>query len=131
VEHGEPNNRGFRPERKVHVRRTRDSCRQEWETKYHMTERRKISMFERRELVEKVGLVVGEVQTVFPTAEITYISMFPRFVEVCCKEHMTEDDVVVVESIRREVDKEVEELLQEVDGTIRIAHWWELGEGKG
>jgi hypothetical protein len=126
VKHGEPDNRGFRPERQVHVRKMRDSCRQEWETRYHMTEPRKILMFERRELVDKVGLVVGEVQVVFPTAEIIYISMFPRFVEVCCKEHMTVDDVVVVESIRREVDRDVEELLQEMDGTIRTVQWWEL-----
>jgi hypothetical protein len=91
-----------------------------------MTELRKISMFERREVVDKVGLVVGEVQMVFPTAEIMYVTMFPRFVEVCCKDHMTEDDVVVVDSIRSEVDRDVEELLQEMDGTIRVVQWWEI-----
>ncbi len=76
--------------------------------------------------MDKVGLVVGEVQMVFPTAEIMYVTMFPRFVEVCCKDHMTEDNVVVVDSIRSEVDRDVEELLQEMDGTIRVVQWWEI-----
>lgn len=77
-------------------------------------------MFERRELIDKVGMTIGEVQTVFPTAEITYVTMFPRHVEECCEENMTEEDVVVIDAIRREVDRDVEELIWEQDGTVKV-----------
>ncbi len=108
------------------MKKTGKSGRHEWEVKYHITEPRKISMFERREVVDRVGLTVGEIQMVFPTAKIMYVTMFPRHAEVCCRDHMTEDDVVVVDLISRDVDRDVEELVQEMDRTIRVVQWWEI-----
>jgi hypothetical protein len=53
------------------------------------------------------------------------MAMFPRHVEECCVDHMTEEDVEVVDSIRREVDRDVEELIRELDGTVKVEYWWE------
>jgi hypothetical protein len=52
VEHEVEGNRGFKLERQVTVRQAGQTGRQEWVVRYHMTEPRKISMFERRELVD-------------------------------------------------------------------------------
>jgi hypothetical protein len=64
-------------------------------------------MRERRELEEKVVTVVIEVRRVFPLTDISYVTMFPKHVEESCGRNMTRDDVVVMDLIRREVDKDV------------------------
>jgi hypothetical protein len=51
VVHGTGDQRGFFPERKVIVRENSVTGEQEWLSSYHMTNPRKISMAERRELV--------------------------------------------------------------------------------
>ncbi len=86
MEHGNENDRGFRPERKVAVRRDRVSGKQGREVAYHMTEPRRISMCERRELVDNVAMVLNEAQTVFSWADVN-TTMFPG--------HMTECSVCV------------------------------------
>jgi hypothetical protein len=126
VEHGEEGNRGFKPERQVTVKQVGQTGRQEWVVRYHMTDPRKISMCERRELVDNVAMIVGEVQQAFPMAEVTYMTIFPRHVEKCCEVHMTDDDLVLMDGIRREVDRDIVEVLREQDGTVRIAQWWEI-----
>jgi hypothetical protein len=37
--------------------------------------------------------------------------------------------VVLVDGIRREVDRDIVEVLSEQDGTVRTAQWWVLGLG--
>jgi hypothetical protein len=84
MEHGNENDRGFRPERKVAVRRDRVRGR---EVAYHMTEPRRISMCERRELVDNVVVVLNEAQTVFSCADVN-MTMFPRLMTECwCVSH--------------------------------------------
>ncbi len=39
---------------------------------------------------------------------------------------MTDDDVVLVDGIRREVDRDIVEVLREQDGTVRTVQWWEI-----
>jgi hypothetical protein len=61
---------------------------------FHMTEPTKLTMGERRQVVDRtVELVVG-VQKEFPFAEVWYLTMFPRHVVRCCGKdsHMSEDD---------------------------------------
>ncbi len=75
MEHEKKGQRGYKPERKVAVRKDVVSGKQEWEVSYHMTEPRRISMCERIELVDKVVTLMSEVQTVFPSAEVFLIFM--------------------------------------------------------
>jgi hypothetical protein len=83
-------------------------------------------MCERRELVEKVVTMVEEVRSVFPLTDISYVTMFPKHVEECCGRHMTRDDVVVMDLIRREVDKDVVDSLREQEGTVMVLQWWDV-----
>ena len=126
VEHGREGMRGFWPERKVSVRRDRESGVDEWDVTYHMTDPKKITMSEKRVLVDKVTMVVREAQTRFPWADVVYVTIFPRHVDRCCNRHMTENDVIVADGIRREVDRDVRESLREVDGMVTVMEWWDL-----
>jgi hypothetical protein len=78
-------------------------------------------MCERRELVDKVVTLVSEVQSVFPSAEV-----FPRFVTECCDRHMSKDDVVMMDGIRRDVDRDMMETVREHDRSVTFFKWWEV-----
>ncbi len=57
--------------------------------------------------------------------------MFPRHVKVCCDNHMTEDDVVVADSVRRDVDRDIVDSLVEGEKQVLVATWWDmLGQRK-
>jgi hypothetical protein len=56
----------------------------------------------------------------FPVSEVNYVSMFPRHVTVCCSDHMTEEDVWMMDGIRREVDREVKDLLTDGDDFVTV-----------
>jgi hypothetical protein len=126
VEHGVGDGRGFNLERKVRVMTDRRKGTQELDISYHMTDPRKIAMCERRKVVDSVTKVWTEVRKTFPDAEVTYLTMFPRFVVECCDTHMTKDDVVVIDGIRRDVDKDIVDGIREQDRTASILQWWEV-----
>jgi hypothetical protein len=126
VEHGVGESRGFKPERKVKVVTDRRKGTQEWDITYHMTDPRKIAMCERRKVVDSVTKVWTEIRDTFPGAEVTYLTMFPRFVVECCEQHMTKDDVVVTDGIRRDIDKDIVDGIREQDRTVSILQWWEV-----
>jgi hypothetical protein len=46
--------------------------------------------------------------------------------EECCVDPMNEEDVVVMDTIRREVYRDVEELIREMDGRVKVVQWWEI-----
>jgi hypothetical protein len=73
--------RGFRPERKVVVRKEVVTGEQERDVRYHMTDPRRISMSERRG--QTVGLI-RNIQECLPESQVCYVSMFPRHVTSCC-----------------------------------------------
>jgi hypothetical protein len=81
VEHGTGDTRGFGPERKVKVRVNRSTGETEWETRYHLSKLRKIGMVERRDLVDRTVRLIRGAQAIFPWAEVSYVTMFPRHVE--------------------------------------------------
>jgi hypothetical protein len=64
----------------------------------------------------------------FPEALVVYVTTFPRHVEKCCDKqgHMTESDVLTTDSVRREVDRDVKEVVMEGGRNIRILEWWDL-----
>ncbi len=47
--------------------------------------------------------------------------------EICCgvPEHMTEEDVVLVNGFRKAVDGDMTEEMEEIEG-VEVVEWWEL-----
>jgi hypothetical protein len=82
-----------------------------------MTEPRRISMCERRELVENVVVVLNEAQTVFSCPDVN-MTMFPRLMTECCVCHMTREDVVLMDDIRRNMDRDIVETVREKDRSV-------------
>jgi hypothetical protein len=126
VEHGEKGLRGFGPERQVKIRRGVTGKETEWVTRFHMTQPRRIAMSERRDLVDRVVRMIRGVQALFPWSEVSYITMFPRHVEPCCETHMTMEDVWMTDSVRRDVDKDIVEMLTDNDEGVNVMDWWDI-----
>jgi hypothetical protein len=99
-----------------------------WEVRYHMQEPRKISMVEKRQLVDRVVRLVREAHELFPESLIVYVTMFPRHVEKCCEKegHMKTADIIGLDSVRRDVDRDVIEMLQDWDKDVKVVQWWDL-----
>jgi hypothetical protein len=128
MEHGTGENRGFGPERTVKVKDTRDGRGEKWEVRYHMENPRKITLLEKRELVDKMVTLTEGAGELFPEAEVVYVSTFPRHVDRCCGKigHMTDADTWAVDSVRRDVDRDVKEVVSEGRRNIRFLEWWDL-----
>ncbi len=128
MEHGSKGNRGFGPERTVRISDTSDGRGERWEVRYHMEDPRKISMLEKRELVDRMAALIKGAGELFPEALVVYVTTFPRHVEKCCDKpgHMTESDVWTTDSVRREVDRDVKEVVMEGGRNVRILEWWDL-----
>ncbi len=119
--HGEKDNRGFCPERTVRVEKDREGEVKRLKVGFHVTEPTKLTMGERRQLVDgTVELVVG-VEKEYPFAEVWYLTMFPRNVVRCCGKdsHMSEDDCWAMNGFRKGVDADVVEELEEKAVGIR------------
>jgi hypothetical protein len=126
VRHGKEGSRGFGGERVVKVSRT-ESGQEEWKVTYHLTDPVKINMVEKAELVDrfvdmlqKVKEVVGEKMVV---AQVT---MFPRFIRECCKSHMTDEDVWLLDDVRRDVNKEIVDRVFDKGLRVETIDWWTL-----
>jgi hypothetical protein len=126
VEHGEKGMRGFGPERQVRIRRGVSGKETEWVTRFHMTQPRRIAMSERRDLVDRVVRMIRGAQALFPWSEVSYITMFPRHDEPCCVNHMTIEDVWMTDRVRRDVDKDILEMLTDNDEGVSVLEWWDI-----
>jgi hypothetical protein len=84
-------------------------------------------MRERQDLVAAAGKMVSGIREAIPDAKIFYLPMFPRHLESCCgaPEHMTEEDVVLVNGFREAVDGDIAEELEEIGG-VEVVEWWEM-----
>jgi hypothetical protein len=100
----------------------------EWSMTYHLTDPVKITMTEKAELVEKmVDMMVDMKRTVGGEVRVVHVTMCPRFVEQCCREHMTEEDVWLLDGIRRDVNREVKDMLLESGYEVDVVDWWVPG----
>ncbi len=90
-----------------------------------MTNPKKISMPDRRSLVDRTAGLIQGIQGVFPGVKVTYMSMFPHFVTKCCEEHMTEEDIWTMDSNRQDTDRDIREVLRDEDKTVTMVDWWE------
>jgi hypothetical protein len=99
-----------------------------WKVRYYMQEPRKISMVEKRQLVDRVVKLVRGAQELFPESVIVYMTMFPRHVERCCEKdgHMRTSDIVGLDSVRRDVDRDVIEMFHDLEQDVKVVQWWDL-----
>ncbi len=126
--HGRPEVRGFNPERTVRMRKGENGPSEKWEVRYHMEAPKRITMVEKRLLVDSVVKLVSGVNELFPETEVVYVIMFPRHVEKCCDrtEHMTDNDTVIMDNLRRDIDRDIVDTLRDMDKNIRILKWWDI-----
>ncbi len=70
---------------------------------------------------------MGGIRETVPDAKVYYLTIFPRHLESCCgvPEHMTEEDVVLVNGFRKAVDGDMTEEMEEIGG-VEVVEWWEL-----
>jgi hypothetical protein len=56
------------------------------------------------------------------------MTMFPRHVERCCEKdsHMKMSDIVGLDSVERDVDRDVIEMMVDSDKELRVVEWWDL-----
>jgi hypothetical protein len=126
VRHGKDGESGFGGERQVRVTKNKDG-EDEWTVTYHMTDPVRITMTEKSELVDRmVELLVETKRTVGDEVRVMHITMFPRFVDVCCKDHMTEEDVWLLDGIRRDVNRETKDGVAENGYDVDMVDWWTL-----
>jgi hypothetical protein len=129
MEHGTGGVRGFGPERTVKVSQCAGGrVLERWQVRYHMQEPRRITMVEKRQLVDRVVNLVRGAQELFPESLLVYMTMFPRHVERCCDKdgHMRTADVIGLDSVRRDVDRDVIEMFHDTDQDVKIIHWWDV-----
>ncbi len=93
--------------------------------RYHLTDPVEISMMEKTELIDRVTGAMEEVKKLMGNkVSVVYESMLPRFVNECCKGHMTDEDVWLLDGLRQDVDKEIVDRVTEVG--IAVVNWWTL-----
>ncbi len=94
---------------------------------YHLTDPPKVTMGERRQVIDRTVELVEQVQGRFPFADVWYMTLFPRHVVRCCDmvTHMSEDDCWMVNGFRKGVDVDVVEELEERVVGVRVLEWWE------
>jgi hypothetical protein len=94
---------------------------------YHLTDPSKVTMGERRQVIDRTVELVEQVQGRFPFAEVLYMTMLPRYLVRCCDRvtHMSEDDCWMVNGFRKGVDVDVVEELEESVVGVSVLEWWE------
>ncbi len=126
VRHGREGARGFGGERLVKVCR-KENGQEMWKVTYHLTDPVKISMVEKAELVDRFTDLLQKVkETVGEKVDVLYVTMFPRFVRECCRDHMTDEDVWLLDGVRRDVNKDIVDRLSDRDVKIETVDWWTL-----
>ncbi len=127
IRHGEKGDRGFCPERTVRVEKGSGGEVRRLKVGYHLTDPVKVTMGERRQVIDRVVELMVQLQGRFPFADVWYVTMFPRHVVRCCDRvsHMSEDDCWLVNGLRKGVDADVVEELEERVVGARVLEWWE------
>jgi hypothetical protein len=70
--------------------------------------------------------LVRRIEEGLPGVQILYLTMFPRFLDRCCRaeNHMAKEDSVVINGFRKAVDSDVAEELEEMG--VQVLEWFEL-----
>ncbi len=126
VVHGKEDERGFAGEREVRIVKKEDG-EEDWTVRYHMTDPVKITMAEKVELVDRMVNFVDDVRSMLEeTVKVVMVTVPPRFLKPCCKDHMTEEDVWLLDGLRRDVNREIRDEVTDRKLKVEIVEWWSL-----
>jgi len=97
------------------------------DVRFHLTDPERLSMGEKREVVDRTVELVRRIKQDRPDSQVMYMTTFPRYLERCCDspKHMTEEDPDSVNGFRRVVDREIVEELSGMAG-VEVVEWWKL-----
>jgi len=134
TKHGSGTERGYCPERTVRVLKDIEGRVKGMDVRFHLTDPERLSMGEKREVVDRTVELVRRIKQDRPDTQVLYMTTFPRYLERCCDspKHMTEEDPDTVNGFRRVVDREIVEELSSMVG-VEVVEWWKfdgLGEGR-
>jgi hypothetical protein len=105
----------------------KDNGEEDWTVRYHMTDPVKITMAEKVELVDRVVNFVEDMRTlVSENVRVVMVTVPPRFVKPCCKDHMTEEDVWLLDGLRRDVNREKRDEVTDRKLKVETVEWWTL-----
>jgi hypothetical protein len=124
--HGSGDKRGFCPERTARVERNVQGEVTRVSVEYHMTEPERVTLSEKRELIDNVVELFRRIGEGLPGIQLVYITMFPRHITRCCREagHMTKDDSIFLNGYRKSVENEIVEELEEIG--VQVVNWYDL-----
>jgi hypothetical protein len=60
------------------------------------------------------------------SVRVVVVTIPPRFVKPCCKEHMTDEDAWLLDGLRRDVNREINYELTDRKLGVDIVEWWML-----
>ncbi len=75
-------------------------------------------------MIDLVVELVRRTGESLPGVQIVYLTMFPRFIDRCCKSagHMTKEDSLVMSGFRKTVDCDIVEELEELGE--EVVEWY-------
>ncbi len=93
---------------------------------YHMTEPERVTLSEKRELIDMVVELFRRIGEGLPGIQLVYITMFPRHITRCCRQagHMTKEDSLVLNGYRKSVESDIVEELEE--SGVQVLYWYDL-----
>jgi hypothetical protein len=91
-----------------------------------MTEPERVTLSEKRELIDTVIELFRRIGEGLPGIQLVYITMFPRHITRSCKEagHMTREDSLVPNGYRKSVESDIGEELKE--SGVQVLHRYDL-----
>jgi len=127
TKHGSGTERGYCPERTVRVVKDSEGRVKGMDVRFHLTDPERLSMGEKREVVDRTVELVRRIKQDRPDTQVIYMTTFPRYLERCCDspKHMTDEDPDSVNGFRRVVDREIVEELSGMAG-VEVVEWWKL-----
>jgi hypothetical protein len=123
VVHGKEGERGFAGERKVRIVK-KENGEEDWSVRYHLTDPVKITMAEKVELVDRLVTFVEDIRDMLDDkVREAVLTVPPRFVKPCCREHMTDEDVWLLDGLRRDVNREIRDEVTERGLKVEVIEW--------
>jgi hypothetical protein len=109
--HGSGEKRGFCPERTAKVQRNVNGDVTCVSVEYHMTEPQRVTLSDKRELVDVVVELFRRIGESLPGVQLMYVTMFHRFITRCCREpgHMMKEDSWGLNGYRKAVECDIVE----------------------
>jgi hypothetical protein len=84
-------------------------------------------MAEKAELVDRMVNLIEDIRrTVDESVRVVLVTIPPRFVRPCCKGHMTDEDVWLLDGLRRDVNREIKDELTDRKLGVDVVDWWVL-----